>query len=154
MASLGVKYTVAALTFAVGLGVNIDYNQVNQLNSGSWLGAGLALSGAQARGHFGGHGGGGHHGGGFGGGHGGGGGHHGGGGHGGGGYHGHDHHHHDDHDHYHHGNRAAWRALRTAAFLATLPRGCPLVGLYYYCGGVYYQSTVQSGSTVYVVVTP
>ncbi len=130
MASLGVKYTVAALTFAVGLGVNIEFDQVGQRTSGSWLGAGLALSGAQARGHGGGHHGGDHH------------------------HDGHDHHHHDDHDHYHHGNRAAWRALRTAAFLATLPRGCPLVGLYYYCGGVYYQSTVQNGSTVYVVVTP
>jgi hypothetical protein len=29
-----------------------------------------------------------------------------------------------------------------------------LVGLYYYCGGVYYQSTVRDGSTVYIVVTP
>ena len=54
----------------------------------------------------------------------------------------------------HHHDRAAWRALGAAAFLATLPRGCPLVGLYYYCGGVYYQSTVQNGATVYVVVTP
>ncbi len=123
MASLGVKYTVAALTFAIGIGVNVDYGQVSQQNSGSWLGAGLALSGAQA-GH----------------GHGGGGGHHGG------------DHHHDDHDHHH--DRAAWRALGAAAFLATLPRGCPLMGLYYYCGGVYYQSTVRDGSTVYIVVTP
>ena len=156
MRSLGLRYTAAALTFAISLGVNIDYNQVDQLNSGSWLGAGLALSGAQARGHGGGHhgGGGGHHGGG-GGHHGGGGGHHGGGGHNGGGHHGgDDHHHHDGYDHDHHHNRAAWRALGAAAFLATLPRGCPLVGLYYYCGGVYYQSVVQDGSTVYIVVTP
>jgi hypothetical protein len=29
-----------------------------------------------------------------------------------------------------------------------------LVGLYYYCGGVYYQSTVRDGATVYIVVTP
>ncbi len=142
MRSLGLRYTAAALTFAISLGVNIDYNQVDQLNSGSWLGAGLALSGAQARGHGGGH-------------HGSGGGHHGGGGHNGGGHHGgDDHHHHDGYDHDHHHNRAAWRALGAAAFLATLPRGCPLVGLYYYCGGVYYQSVVQDGSTVYIVVTP
>ncbi len=173
MRNIWIKYTVAALTFAVGLGVNIDYDQVGQRNSGSWLGAGLALSGAQARGHGhhgGGHGGGGHHGGGHGGGghHGGGhggGGHHGGGhgggghyggGHGGGGHYGGGHGGggHYGHDHYHHGRRAAWRALGAAAFLTALPRGCPLVGWYYYCGGVYYQSTVQSGSTVYVVVTP
>jgi len=150
MASLGVKYTVAALTFAVGLGVNIDYNQVDQLNSGSWLGDRLALSGAQARGHGGSHHGGGHHGGG---GYGGGGHHHHGGGYGGG-YHGDDHHHHDDYDHDRHYDRAAWRALGAAAFLATLPRDCPLVGLYYYCRGVYYQSTVRDGATVYIVVTP
>ncbi len=37
---------------------------------------------------------------------------------------------------------------------AVLPRGCPLVGAYYYCGGVYYQPVVQSGTTVYVIVTP
>jgi hypothetical protein len=29
-----------------------------------------------------------------------------------------------------------------------------LVGLYYYCGGVYYRSTLQHGSTFYHVVTP
>jgi len=150
MASRGVKYTVAALTFAVGLGVNIDFDRADQANSGSWLGAGLALSGAQAgHGHGGGgHGGGGHGGGGHGGGGHGGGGHHGG-GHGGGG-----HHHHDDHHHNHHHDRAGWRALGAAAYLAALPVGCPLVGLYYYCGGVYYQSVVQDGSTVYIVVTP
>ena len=35
-----------------------------------------------------------------------------------------------------------------------LPAGCPLVGLYYYCGGVYYQVVVESGTTVYIIITP
>ncbi len=37
---------------------------------------------------------------------------------------------------------------------AVLPVGCPLTGAYYYCGGIYYQPVVESGKTVYVVVTP
>ena len=37
---------------------------------------------------------------------------------------------------------------------ATLPYGCPLRGLYYYCGGVYYQQVIEDGATVYVIVTP
>jgi hypothetical protein len=143
----GVKYTLAALTFAIGLGVNIDYGQMSQQNSGSWLGSALTVSGAYGHGRI--------HGGGFGGGH-----HHGGfragyhAGHHEGYHEGYHDGHHDDYDHHHHHDRAAWRALGAAAFLATLPRGCPLVGLYYYCGGVYYQSVVREGSTVYIVVTP
>jgi hypothetical protein len=43
---------------------------------------------------------------------------------------------------------------RVARRHAVLPVGCPLVGLYHYCGGVYYQPVVESGKTVYVVVTP
>ncbi len=43
---------------------------------------------------------------------------------------------------------------RVARRYSALPRGCPLVGYYYYCGGVYYQPVVESGSTVYVIVTP
>ena len=36
-----------------------------------------------------------------------------------------------------------------------LPRGCVRRGAYYYyCGGVYYQPIVESGRTVYIVVTP
>ena len=42
--------------------------------------------------------------------------------------------------------------------LAVLPRGWVTVTLggraYYYVGGVYYKPVIQSGSTVYVVVTP
>lgn len=37
---------------------------------------------------------------------------------------------------------------------AVLPVGCPLVGLYYYCGGIHYQQVVEDGATVYIVVTP
>ncbi len=37
---------------------------------------------------------------------------------------------------------------------SVLPHGCPLAGAYYYCGGVYYQPVIESGTTVYVIVTP
>jgi len=47
--------------------------------------------------------------------------------------------------------RTSRRVARRHAFL---PAGCPLVGLYYYCGGIYYQPVVEAGSTVYIVVTP
>lgn len=43
---------------------------------------------------------------------------------------------------------------RVARRHAALPRGCPLAGAYYYCGGVYYQPVVESGTTVYIIVTP
>ncbi len=43
---------------------------------------------------------------------------------------------------------------RVARRHSALPHGCPLVGAYYYCGGVYYQPVVENGSTVYIVVTP
>ena len=43
---------------------------------------------------------------------------------------------------------------RVARRHAALPMGCPLAGAYYYCGGVYYQPVVESGTTVYVIVTP
>lgn len=43
---------------------------------------------------------------------------------------------------------------RVARRYSALPRGCPLAGAYYYCGGVYYQPVVESGTTVYVIVTP
>lgn len=45
-------------------------------------------------------------------------------------------------------------ARRTTRRLNSLPAGCPLMGLYYYCNGVYYQRMVDSGSTYYIVVTP
>ena len=50
--------------------------------------------------------------------------------------------------------RTARRTSRRQAYLRSLPAGCVLRGAYHYCGGVYYQPVVQSGATVYVVVTP
>ena len=50
--------------------------------------------------------------------------------------------------------RTARRTSRRQAYLRSLPAGCALRGAYHYCGGVYYQPVVQSGTTVYVVVTP
>ncbi len=43
---------------------------------------------------------------------------------------------------------------RVSRRYSALPRGCPLAGAYYYCGGVYYQPVVESGTTVYIIVTP
>ena len=43
---------------------------------------------------------------------------------------------------------------RVSRRYATLPGGCPFRGAYYYCGGVYYQPVVESGTTVYIIVTP
>ena len=37
---------------------------------------------------------------------------------------------------------------------AVLPRSCLWRAPYHYCGGVYYQPIVESGTTVYVVVYP
>ena len=37
---------------------------------------------------------------------------------------------------------------------SALPMGCPRAGAYYYCGGIYYQPVVESGTTVYIIVTP
>ncbi len=36
----------------------------------------------------------------------------------------------------------------------TLPAGCAWRAPYHYCGGVYYEPIVESGTTVYVVVNP
>jgi len=43
---------------------------------------------------------------------------------------------------------------RTVRRLTVLPYGCPLVGFYYYCGGIYYEQIVEDGETIYIVVTP
>ncbi len=51
--------------------------------------------------------------------------------------------------------RTARRTTRRTVYRHTvLPVGCPLVGVYYYCGGVYYQPMVESGATYYIIVTP
>lgn len=43
---------------------------------------------------------------------------------------------------------------RTTRRYVALPRGCPLVGAYYYCGGVYYQRVTDGGQTAYIIVVP
>lgn len=50
--------------------------------------------------------------------------------------------------------RTARRTTARMNYVAALPGGCVLRGLYHYCGGVYYQPVQQDGATVYVVVTP
>lgn len=50
--------------------------------------------------------------------------------------------------------RTARRTTRRHSYIRSLPAGCVLRGAYHYCGGVYYQPVVQSGATVYIVVTP
>ena len=48
--------------------------------------------------------------------------------------------------------RTARRTSRRVSYRNSLPAGCVKRGAYWYCGGVYYQSVVQNGATVYVVV--
>ena len=50
--------------------------------------------------------------------------------------------------------RTARRTSRRMHYYNTLPRGCVLQGPYYYCSGIYYQTTVYNGANVYVIVTP
>ena len=51
--------------------------------------------------------------------------------------------------------RTARRTTRRTVYRhSVLPVGCPLVGAYYYCGGMYYQPVVESGATYYIIVTP
>ena len=50
--------------------------------------------------------------------------------------------------------RTARRTTRRHSYIRSLPAGCVLRGAYHYCGGVYYQPVVESGATVYIVVTP
>ncbi|MEM6677932.1 MAG: hypothetical protein AAF675_08675 [Pseudomonadota bacterium] len=50
--------------------------------------------------------------------------------------------------------RTARRTSRRQDYIRSLPAGCVLRGAYHYCGGVYYQPVVQSGTTVYIIVTP
>ena len=53
------------------------------------------------------------------------------------------------------GRRTARRTTRrTVRRLTRLPAGCYWRAPYHYCGGVYYQPIVESGTTVYIVVNP
>ncbi len=50
--------------------------------------------------------------------------------------------------------RVARRTTRRAIRRHSLPHGCAWRAPYHYCGGVYYQPIVESGTTVYIVVYP
>ncbi len=54
------------------------------------------------------------------------------------------------------GRRTARRVVVRRAVIrrTVLPRSCLWRAPYHYCGGVYYQPIVESGTTVYVVVYP
>lgn len=50
--------------------------------------------------------------------------------------------------------RTARRTSERVAYRNSLPAGCVRRGAYWYCGGVYYQQSVQNGVTIYIVVNP
>lgn len=50
--------------------------------------------------------------------------------------------------------RTTRRVNRRHDYYRALPRGCVRVGLYWRCGGVYYNEIIQDGATVYIIVTP
>ncbi len=50
--------------------------------------------------------------------------------------------------------RVARRTTRRVIRRHTLPGGCVWRAPYHYCGGVYYEPIVESGTTVYIVVYP
>ncbi len=50
--------------------------------------------------------------------------------------------------------RVARRTMRRVIRITTLPGRCAWHAPYHYCGGVYYQPIVESGTTVYIVVYP
>ncbi len=49
--------------------------------------------------------------------------------------------------------RVARRTIRVIR-ITTLPGRCAWRAPYHYCGGVYYEPIVESGTTVYIVVYP
>ncbi len=56
-----------------------------------------------------------------------------------------------------HGHRTARRVARRTIRvirITTLPRRCAWRAPYHYCGGIYYEPIVESGTTVYLVVYP
>ncbi len=50
--------------------------------------------------------------------------------------------------------RVARRTTRRVIRINTLPGRCAWRAPYHYCGGVYYEPIVESGTTVYIVVYP
>lgn len=50
--------------------------------------------------------------------------------------------------------RTSRRTSARMNYYNSLPAGCARRGAYYYCDGIYYQTVVQGGRTVYIVVNP
>ncbi len=50
--------------------------------------------------------------------------------------------------------RVARRTTRRVIRRHTLPGSCVWRAPYHYCGGVYYEPVVESGTTIYIVVYP
>ncbi len=50
--------------------------------------------------------------------------------------------------------RVARRTTRRVIRRHSLPYGCAWRAPYHYCGGVYYEPIVESGTTVYIIVYP
>ena len=50
--------------------------------------------------------------------------------------------------------RVARRTTRRVIRRHSLPYGCAWRAPYHYCGGIYYQPIVESGTTVYIIVYP
>ena len=50
--------------------------------------------------------------------------------------------------------RVARRTTRRIIRRHTLPNKCAWQDPYYYCGGVYYEPIVESGTTIYIVIYP
>ena len=50
--------------------------------------------------------------------------------------------------------RTTRRTVRRINYYSVLPAGCAWRAPYHYCGGIYYQPTVQDGRDVYIIVNP
>ena len=50
--------------------------------------------------------------------------------------------------------RTTRRTVRRINYYSALPTGCYWRAPYHYCGGVYYEPTVQNGRDVYIIVNP
>ncbi len=50
--------------------------------------------------------------------------------------------------------RVARRTTRRVIRRHSLPYGCAWRAPYHYCGGVYYEPIVESGTTVYIIIYP
>ncbi len=50
--------------------------------------------------------------------------------------------------------RSTRRAVRRTYYYSALPAACYWRAPYHYCGGIYYQSVIQEGATVYIIVNP